>query len=130
MEWFIADDGRYHVKLPWTAAIDFATYFMERGISTEYSTNGCSGDYRYIQFDSTAIGADIMLAWVKRWEKDHEYCPFCGGVPMVYTETSKDSENIPYTIYGIICGECHIRTGGYLDEDRAWYVWNRRVKEA
>lgn len=127
MEWYIADDGRYHVKMSWTTAIDFATYFMRRGIPTEFATDS-GGDDRYIHFHANGLGADIMLAWVKRWEKGHEYCPFCGGVPELRVEEVNDPNILLHTVYRIECLVCRAKTGGWFSEEHAWDQWNRRVK--
>ena len=120
---------KYRVTLSCNVARDFATYFVDQGIPVEYMCEG-SGTYRTISFREDACNADLMIAWINRWNAGHEFCPFCGGLPKAYWT---DDVNHPVKKFVlphayICCTKCGASSAGFMDsEDYAWEKWNKRV---
>lgn len=126
-------NDKYTVKLPVSAALDFASYFINNGVPVLYECYGYDESHRSIEFTKDTANVNIMLAWVQRWEGGHNYCPFCGGVPEVYETEElyaqcRSDVSIPLT--HIRCTKCGCMTDGIVyaqDDHAAWDLWDKRV---
>jgi hypothetical protein len=116
------ENGVYYAELSKSVLMDLINYFIDMGIHVSYEIIGGSGLKRTIKFRQDDAGADLLLAWIVCWEDGHKYCPFCGGLPEVYTRKAQTLDFL-----GIRCSKCGIMTDDYLDEEMAWWKWDKRV---